>query len=581
MSHYYLSDHRLYKDKNYFYCGKNPSLAVESSLKGCYIFDLLSAKDYININETAFQTSRNWHIDNSIDWTQHDCLKISESIENLLFTSLLRGTVEKYLSIIKFITQFKPEHLILDIKDLVFSNLVAMILDRQNISYHKVTYRKSKLSTFVNNRLTYLKNFFGFFATPFLLNKASSSHTDFRKKQKLLFYFSPTHLRALEPIMASPDKNNILVRSITSPRLRQFFAKSSSNNILIDEFVDYKVWKLYKSFRKRILLSKKDSSVLNFLASRFEINGHSYFPAIQDIFFDFILKYVPNSACYFELCCKLYKKLLPSIAIFGDDASHRARAAITAARKHNIPTLLVQHGIIASKELYYPYSDFMAIWGEHSKKIMINNGIIASRLFIVGCPSFDLMAQPQKLPSRTNSLLIITNPPPTGFNKLQTNCIYNFLSELYKHNIDIDVTIKIHPHEQVKDYTNALSNFKICILKAANLTECIANSFAVVTFYSTVAIQSILMNKPVVCLPTTFPEDTSLKQSGFVHNPFSIKDATNDIVKIYKTKDNFNSLASSEIAEFCTNYCAYSQEDSISKYQETIDFIIKEHNNYE
>jgi len=77
-----------------------------------------------------------------------------------------------------------------------------------------------------------------------------------------------------------------------------------------------------------------------------------------------------NSARYFALAHRLIEKEKPVVLIFGDDSGSKARAMIHAAQAGRVPTIVVQHGMVANPWDYLPGADWMAVFGEQTREVL-------------------------------------------------------------------------------------------------------------------------------------------------------------------------------------------------------------------
>ena len=84
------------------------------------------------------------------------------------------------------------------------------------------------------------------------------------------------------------------------------------------------------------------------------------------------------------------RSLNPRMVVVDEDATPQNRILVLAARELDIPTLIVQHGMFGVKSAFIPMvADHIAVWGEESRKKLIEWGVPDSKITVTGNPKYD------------------------------------------------------------------------------------------------------------------------------------------------------------------------------------------------
>ena len=156
----------------------------------------------------------------------------------------------------------------------------------------------------------------------------------------------------------------------------------------------------------------------------------------------------------------------------------------------------------------------IAVFGEFTKKMLVERGTDSSRVVVVGNPDYDRFAD--KYSARTNIRKIFGIPENKKIVLLATSdlagarlwtyedmeyFVKSVVSEVCNMEDDgVQLIIKIHPREIKSDYDRYLTTAqrtKVIVTKDTNIYDLIDASGAVLTDISSVALDAIAMGKPV------------------------------------------------------------------------------------
>lgn len=214
----------------------------------------------------------------------------------------------------------------------------------------------------------------------------------------------------------------------------------------------------------------------------------------------------------------LHKIKISSVLTICD--SHFNECIITLlAHQQRIPTYTNQHGEFADIYDYLPIpSDKIFVWGEKSKKRLIEHGVHPEKIIISGNPNFDrvyswYLPQKQNIYTRMqknyalkDNLPIITYLSPGLF----SHSDLELLNELFKcfcqiADLPVNIIIKLHPSsDNIEIYRRWLNDLKIntriLLLQQEDLFDILAITDIAVTFYSSAGIEAIGFGIPTVTL---------------------------------------------------------------------------------
>jgi CDP-glycerol glycerophosphotransferase (TagB/SpsB family) len=263
---------------------------------------------------------------------------------------------------------------------------------------------------------------------------------------------------------------------------------------------------------------------------------------------------------------------------------------IKEAKKRNIPTIAIQHGVNTetwisyvhnpehingkNSNLNFPIPDHLCVWSENAKSNLIKYGNFPSSTPIVtGDPKSDFLSEAIKnfdskqiklsikIPNDKKIILFATQKLPNPKEKdLITNSIFRAMSQLE----NSFLVVKVHPNESdLTYYENIAKKLNIknfLILQSHNLYELIFISDAVIVSYSTVGIEAMRLKKPVISMNMmALHDDDPLIQSGI---PFIVQNEMEliPIIKkcfesdqIMKMLDDQKFFAEKELGKFDGN----------------------------
>lgn len=171
-------------------------------------------------------------------------------------------------------------------------------------------------------------------------------------------------------------------------------------------------------------------------------------------------------------------------------------------------------------KLTYPLPSYveglnMAVLSPFAKEAYISMGVPAEKIFITGQPRFDLIWQKEFHRERilkelgipeNKGIIVLATQPLLGFlwkEKDRERLIETVVRAMDKYPEE-KLVVKLHPNESLKDYQELLTrtkcNNKVVICQNIDLYELLHACDLLMTVHSTVALEAMLLNKPVICL---------------------------------------------------------------------------------
>lgn len=236
-------------------------------------------------------------------------------------------------------------------------------------------------------------------------------------------------------------------------------------------------------------------------------DGH---PAFGNSFFSqTFIKRIPGIVDAIETVFNLYDQIPISTVLIGtsEDVVSRSLAIVGAMR--GIPCICLQHGILMGEEAFVPvFSSHVGVYGDYEKRWFETRGLEEKRIAVIGHPRYDELFTAARVSNPTfnevydldpNKItLLLATGPRLDAKKIQTLITKLVADERFQ------LIIKPHPWEFSKNllspYTDLESKYKsIHVIKnrKVDTRDLIGNADGLLSTLSTVALEGLLLNKPV------------------------------------------------------------------------------------
>jgi hypothetical protein len=277
---------------------------------------------------------------------------------------------------------------------------------------------------------------------------------------------------------------------------------------------------------------EKKKSLLN-------IDGKSLYPFIkEELNFLFSREFLHTFLIYYNAHKKILKEENINLVCSIGAGSFYAKTLYAAANYLKIPTLVTQHGMCFSYiEKDILKNTIFAVFGKKSKEELIDYGISPKNIIITGPAIYDDIIKYKKIKPKTDTITLMTS----GFylyglidSKKYFNYIEKWLKELNK--LNMDIILKLHPEEKesISNYEEITKRFKRKIKINIGSTKkelytLLGNSSIVINLGSSVALESIMLEKPVITIMNL--HKSAIKDFDMVVNRLLDSDASINIDK--------------------------------------------------
>jgi hypothetical protein len=373
------------------------------------------------------------------------------------------------------------------------------------------------------------------------------------------------------------------------------------------EFFTHNPMSKKTKFKIKQLQNNIQLMIKNNMDEVFNYHGISLWPLLKSSFSDVSLDpYLPIYIHQIEKLEEFFSKHRPRVIIQAYEVGSLAKVFEIAAKKFNIKTIGIQHGILNEpehdymhKEIYSrenplgnPIPDSTFVFGEYYKKILITDGSYQSdQLIVTGNPSWHQTETFKKIFNHDqilknynifNKKIILI---PLSFriayakNNVSDRIVLNKIYESMGTQKDLIVIVRPHPGDEFDQttldrlYPN--SNFKC---SQASLVEDLIISDIVLITYSTVALEAAMFKKPVIYVnfnktkkSQTYSKTPSLMIENGIALSATLEEIKDTINNIFEKKwvYDYNSKRDS----FLKYFINYGEEVDMLKiiYQKTQD----------
>jgi len=165
--------------------------------------------------------------------------------------------------------------------------------------------------------------------------------------------------------------------------------------------------------------------------------------------------------------------------------------------------------IIKGKPNIYGHGECskIAVMGEFAKNLLVSEGIDPKKIVITGQPRFDDIVEKKKKMNNkrlgTRKRVVVTTEPfvetMLWTEKQRENFILTIVNTL---DTDTELVIKLHPVEKLEDYKQILEGlqYRATVCRDTDLYELLSVADLVISVASTTALESIMLDKPVIII---------------------------------------------------------------------------------
>jgi len=178
--------------------------------------------------------------------------------------------------------------------------------------------------------------------------------------------------------------------------------------------------------------------------------------------------------------------------------------ALYKAREHNVPTILLQHGILGGCYKYYDHPvDWYIMRGQFWRESL--SPISRKRTVVINPPS---QTESKNISRLKKSIIFITSPLAVRYMPIDIDLDSILVTVLQAfETTTTELIIRVHPTERIVDYQNKVEKIipsestkkqHIIYSQGGNFDELLKRATAVVMFTSTIFLDCIKHNIPVI-----------------------------------------------------------------------------------
>jgi len=502
----------------------------------------------------------------------------------------IREIIKNIEIIQSIISTEKPDHIIVFNSRCLVGKITFLIGDRKkipvssvepgivfDIKYFIIKHSIPYLIKTFKNVKSLLREFSGKFSIYFSKRKTKPF------KYKILMVTHPTYRQLtidpqtnervkediiLDPVIRELQKNKkneiVVVDTDPFPTFRFLFDKNYKH---IEGYLTRKIKKRIsfeaRAFSRKWKRLKQKKSFINSLTYK----NIPIFELLENKFSEIFNRKFFESIKYIEMMKQVIKKEKPSILVIVDEYGLYGRSAIIAGKINKIPILAIQHGIISPYHIgcchtkdeilktdiiapkYCPIPNKTAVSGNYYRNILLKSGSYPlNSVVTTGQPKYDVLAFANKiykkekiysqLNIKPNKKLIVfaSQSDVLGTNELLFRSVFKAVKKIP----NTQLVIKLHPLEYDTSLHHNIAKevgIDVIIIKNINLLELLFACDLMMTFNSTVAIEAMILDKPVITVNlTSYPDEMPFAESGAAIGVYKKEDIKLTITKVFRDK---------------------------------------------
>jgi len=345
----------------------------------------------------------------------------------------------------------------------------------------------------------------------------------------------------------------------------EYYAKGTSGIVRRKKQEFKKIWKMLKHNDEFI--------------ESFEYKGMDLWPILRYKMKFLITRRFTEAVKYIETAINMVRHENPKKMFLLDETSAYPRACLAAARMKGIPSFAMQHGMIGDTSYEYRHKDISRdfslhnsrcpipnltfVYGDFTKDLLVKNSAYPKNSVISsGQPRYDILEDPEKVFDRDKvydklgldkekKLVVFASEALVDIEAGDLPlAAFKAIGRLMEKE-GINFVVKLHPRETKeiwKFYENLAKKFRVnaVITKDINTFELLYACDVLVNMHSTVALEAMILNKPVVVINVTGKEDfmpyVKSRAAMKAYSPAEIEPAVRKALHIADHKKEYKKL---------------------------------------
>nr|MBT6606104.1 hypothetical protein [archaeon] len=225
---------------------------------------------------------------------------------------------------------------------------------------------------------------------------------------------------------------------------------------------------------------------------------------------------------------KLYSLKKCKLIIVSDDVNPLGQIACKLAREKNIKSLVMQHGQLVGNPLGVISADKMVVNGYADKKYLEEMGAEVEKIIVTGQPRFDKLSEMNLSKSlacedlgwdKTKKRLIFSLQMPTKGENVTVSAAKCFIEEVnkIKDKENYEFVITHRPDFDEKFLPTIPEGLEIKFSTTEDIHKVILSSDVYITAFSTLAVEAVLLNRPVLSINLDSNEYVDYSKAGVGH----------------------------------------------------------------
>ena len=529
---------------------------------------LLSDSDFSMIDNFTNNLTKNWFLNNDIqDKLKFESINLGSLIQPEFYQYLL-DFVSQIVQVTKILENRTYDNVIAFTKinyfiyELCNKNTISCRLIQSNNSIqlsldnYKLKFNLFNIPLSIKiSRKNYLKikNIF----EKIILKLKNEKNFDNTKKSILLFEFNIENYEDLLNSFSDLNKNILFLntRRPTIWNFRTFKIMSDKKYSIINlqnfqQFTSTKILIESEKLKNKLKKLWNSKSLLNEL---FSFNSLTFWPDLENSFINICNERFLESISQILLFKEFLSRTNISTILLWAEPSPEEQELIGLAKSKKINIVFLQHAMAGMEDAFKPQGnlvshlahdsqcDKLAVWGEPAKKYGLTYNS-TKNIFVTGSPRHDKFFNHNNFSQKKYVLFATTKPNPLFSKTLTTDSISNFLSfitetcTIFSNLPQKNLILKPHPtpvntFDVVKIAEKIDSN--ISITYDSNVLKLLQNcEFLITTNNSTIALEAMMLNKPVISLQT---ESLALTENVVKYNALLSVSNKEDIKKSVET----------------------------------------------
>ncbi|RZD45251.1 MAG: hypothetical protein CXT78_05380 [Thaumarchaeota archaeon] len=529
---------------------------------------LLSDSDFSMIDNFTNNLTKNWFLNNDIqDKLKFESINLGSLIQPEFYQYLL-DFVSQIVQVTKILENRTYDNVIAFTK---INHFISELCNKNNISCRLIQSNHSTQLSLDNYKLKFnlfniplsikisrknylkIKNIF----EKIILKLKNKKNFDNNKKSILLFEFNIENYEDLLNSFSDLNKNILFLntRRPTIWNFRTFKIMSDKKYSVINlqnfqQFTSTKISIESEKLKNKLKKLWNSKSLLNEL---FSFNSLTFWPDLENSFINICNERFSESISQILLFKEFLSRTNISTILLWAEPSPEEQELIGLAKSKKINIVYLQHAMAGMEDAFKPQGnlvshlahdsqcDKLAVWGEPAKKYGLTHNS-TKNIFVTGSPRHDKFFNHNNFSQKKYVLFATTKPNPLFSKTLTTDSISNFLSfitetcTIFSNLPQKNLILKPHPTpvntlDVVKIAEKIDSN--ISITYDSNVLKLLQNcEFLITTNNSTIALEAMMLNKPVISLQT---ESLALTENVAKYNALLSVSNKEDIKKSVET----------------------------------------------